>query len=237
MSTRIALQGPESLLDDEHEVLTPAAKQLVSDLTRLFRSRISEALDRRRRRQLAFDAGQYPDSAAIKTRRRDSEFVLPDRSLVTMSTRSMRAYTRLLIRTCHRRGAHAKGGMPAQIPLKDPAAHEIAIAQVEADKHREVHAGHDGTWVAHPGLVPIARDIFGAEMPWANQVECVYNDGAITAADLLARPEGRRTEEGLRLNVRVGIEYLTAWLGGVGCVPLNGLMEDAATAEISRAHV
>jgi malate synthase len=144
----------------------------------------------------------------------------------------------LLIRTCHRRGIHAMGGMAAQIPIKgDDAANDAAMQKVVADKLREVRAGHDGTWVAHPGLVPIAKRIFDENMPGANQIDRRRDDVHGTAADLLKVPEGDITEKGFRQNVNVGILYLEAWLGGLGCVPLYNLMEDAATAEISRTQL
>ena len=174
----------------------------------------------------------------IKKHRSDPEALLPDRGQVTMEQPNMRAYTQLLVRICHRRGVHAMGGMAAQIPIKsDPAANEAALAKVRADKLREVEDGHDGTWVAHPGLVPIAREIFDAHMKGKNQLERLREDVHVTAADLLRVPSGTRTEAGLRHNIRVGVQYLEAWLRGSGCVPLYNLMEDAATAEISRTQV
>jgi malate synthase A len=174
----------------------------------------------------------------IKKRSTDAAAVLPDRSQVTMDKGFLAAYVALLIKTCHRRGVHAMGGMAAQIPIKsDPAANEAALEKVRADKLREVKAGHDGTWVAHPGLVPIAKDIFDAHMPGPNQLAVRRDDVMVGRADLLRVPAGTRTDAGLRHNVRVGIQYIEAWLGGNGCVPLYHLMEDAATAEISRAQV
>jgi len=175
----------------------------------------------------------------IKARREDPLAVLPDRGQVTMGQPCMRAYAQLSIRTCHRRGAHAMGGMAAQIPIRgDEDASERALATVRADKDREAGDGHDGTWVAHPGLVSIARDAFSPRLEGRpNQLDRLREDVQVTAEDLLAVPEGTRTEEGLRQNVRVGIQYLEAWLRGTGCVPLYHLMEDAATAEISRAQV
>jgi malate synthase len=150
----------------------------------------------------------------------------------------LRAYTQLLVRTCHRRGAHAMGGMAAYIPVKDdPARNEAAMAKVRADKLREVKDGHDGTWVAHPGLVGLAREVFDAHMPGPNQLHVAREDVNVTARDLLQAPAGPRTEAGLRHNVSVAVRYLDAWLGGLGCVPLDDLMEDAATAEISRVQV
>ncbi len=174
----------------------------------------------------------------IKVHRNDPGAVLPDRSQVTMDQGFLRAYTQLLIKTCHRRGAHAMGGMAAQIPIKgDLAANDAAIAKVVADKQREVRDGHDGTWVAHPGLVPVAVQVFDATMPGPNQLTRLREDVSVGEADLLAVPRGTRTEAGLRWNLRVGVQYLEAWLRGVGCVPLYHLMEDAATAEISRTQV
>ena len=176
--------------------------------------------------------------SVIKTFRNRPDWVLPDRGLVTMTQPFMRAYSRLLIKTCHRRRAHAMGGMAAQIPIKgDDAANEQAFAKVRADKEREAGDGHDGTWVAHPGLVPVAREVFDRLMPEANQVSQELGNVIVTEADLLAVPEGKLTEEGLRNNIRVAIQYIEAWLAGRGAVPLYNLMEDAATAEISRAQL
>ncbi len=173
----------------------------------------------------------------IKARRHDADAVLPDRSQVTMEQPCMRAYTQLAVRTCHHRGAHAMGGMAAQIPIKDdPQASRAALDRVRADKLREVRDGHDGTWVAHPGLVPLAREVFEETMTGPNQLDRLRPDVEVAASDLLRAPSGSRTEAGLRLNVRVGVQYLESWLRGVGCVPLYNLMEDAATAEISRAQ-
>jgi malate synthase len=173
----------------------------------------------------------------IKKFREKPEFILPDRAQVTMTVPFMRAYAQHVIKICHRRGAHAMGGMAAQIPIKnDPAANEQAFAKVRADKEREAADGHDGTWVAHPGLVPLALEVFDRVMPQPNQVERQREDVHVTAAELLKASEGTITEHGLRWNIKVGIQYLEAWLGGNGCVPLYNLMEDAATAEISRAQ-
>jgi malate synthase len=174
----------------------------------------------------------------IKTNQHDPDAILPDRSQVTMEQPFLRAYTQLAVKTCHRRGIHAMGGMAAQIPIKnDPEANERALAKVRADKLREVKDGHDGTWVAHPGLVPVAREVFEAHMKGPNQIDRKREDVEVMAPDLLRVPEGTRTEDGLRLNARVGIQYLEAWLLANGCVPLYNLMEDAATAEISRSQV
>ncbi|MGE0027468.1 MAG: malate synthase A [Thermoleophilia bacterium] len=177
--------------------------------------------------------------SVIKKFRSRPDFVLADRALVTMTTHFMNSYSLLAIKTCHKRGAHAIGGMAAQIPIKnDPVANEEALAKVRADKEREAGNGHDGTWVAHPGLVPIAVEAFDAVMPGPNQLDRLREDVEITAQDLLTFvPEGPITEAGLRLNISVGVQYLGAWLNGIGCVPINNLMEDAATAEISRSQV
>ena len=174
----------------------------------------------------------------IKKLSADRSLALPDRGLITMTAPFLRAYSREVIRVCHARGASAMGGMAAQIPIKnDAAANERALAAVRADKLREASDGHDGTWVAHPGLVAIARAEFDAKMKGRNQIDRPFEGAPVTAAELLAPPEGGRSERGLRHNVRVGVRYLEAWLRGQGCVPLYDLMEDAATAEISRAQV
>jgi malate synthase len=165
------------------------------------------------------------------------DFVLPERAQVTMTTHFLRSYSRLLIKTTHKRGAFAMGGMAAFIPVKnDPAANDKAIAAVKADKEREAGDGHDGTWVAHPALVPVAMEVFDRLMKEKNQVSR-QRDDVITAKDLLAIPEGTITEAGLRGNISVALQYIAAWLGGNGCVPINNLMEDAATAEISRSQI
>ena len=168
----------------------------------------------------------------------DESMLLPDRGQVTMTTRFMRSYSKLAIKTCHKRGVSAMGGMSAYIPIKsDPVANETALAQVRADKEREATDGHDGTWVAHPGLVPIALEVFDRVMPQPNQIDKQLPDFHATAADLLEVPKGSISEAGVRQNVAVGLGYLEAWLRGIGCVPLFNLMEDAATAEISRAQL
>jgi malate synthase len=174
----------------------------------------------------------------IKKLRHHPDVIVPDRVLVTMTVPFMRAYSLLCIQTCHRRGAHAIGGMAAYIPVKsDPVANERALQKVREDKEREARDGHDGTWVAHPGLVPVAREVFDALMPGPHQIERQRDDVHVTAANLLDVPKGPITEGGLRTNVSVGTQYIEAWLRGTGAVPLNNLMEDAATAEISRAQV
>ncbi len=177
--------------------------------------------------------------SCIKKFRTNADFCLADRAQVTMTTHFMRSYSLLCIKTCHHRGAHAMGGMAAQIPIKnDPAANEAALARVRADKEREASDGHDGTWVAHPGLVPIALEAFNAVMKTPNQIARTREDVQITAADILKfGPEAPITEQGLRMNINVGIQYLGSWLAGNGCVPVFNLMEDAATAEISRAQI
>ncbi len=174
----------------------------------------------------------------IKKFRDRSDFVLPDRAQVTMDRDFLNAYVMLLIKTCHRRRIHAMGGMAAQIPIKnDTAANERALGKVRQDKLREVTAGHDGTWVAHPGLVAVAKEIFDEHMKGPNQLNVLREDVRITAQDLLMVPKGEITDEGLRINVDVGLQYLETWLRGNGCVPIYNLMEDAATAEICRAQV
>jgi malate synthase len=174
----------------------------------------------------------------IKKFRNRPEFVLPDRALVTMTTHFMRSYSLLTIKTCHRRGAFAVGGMAAQIPIKsDPEANALALQKVREDKLREASDGHDGTWVAHPGLVPIALEVFNDRMPGPNQLDRLREDVHVTAADLLTVPEGPITEAGLRININVGLRYLESWLRGSGCVPIFNLMEDAATCEISRTQI
>src|ERR1700726_3482795 len=176
--------------------------------------------------------------SCIKKFRNRRDFCLADRALVTMTTHFMKSYAELLVRTCHRRNIHAMGGMAAQIPIKnDEAANALAFAKVKADKEREATYGHDGTWVAHPGLVPVAKEVFNRVMPRPNQIEKQLPDYHATAEDLLHVPEGTITEAGVRQNVAVGLGYVEAWLRGIGCVPLFNLMEDAATAEISRAQL
>ena len=174
----------------------------------------------------------------IKKFRNRADFLLPDRASVTMERHFLKAYVDLLIRTRHRRGAHAMGGMAAQIPIRDDSqANEAAMARVREDKLREARAGHDGTWIAHPGLASIAREAFDALMPGPNQLNVLRADVNVGARDLLTVPEGAITEEGLRACIRVGVQYLESWLRGNGCVPLYHLMEDAATAEICRAQL
>lgn len=174
----------------------------------------------------------------IKRLRSHSNVILPDRGQVTMTSPFMRAYTQLCIQTCHKRNAPAIGGMAAQIPIKgDPEANEIAFEKVREDKKREVTDGHDGTWVAHPGLVPVAMKEFDQYMKTPNQIQRKRDDVQVTAKDLLEVPKGTITEDGLRLNCSVGVQYIASWLRGNGAAPINNMMEDAATAEISRTQV
>ena len=174
----------------------------------------------------------------IKKFRNRPEFLLPDRATVTMERHFLQSYVDLLIKTCHRRGVHAMGGMAAQIPIRDaPAANEAAMARVRADKLREAHAGHDGTWIAHPGLAQIAREAFDSVMRGPNQLQVLRSEVDVSPSDLLRVPDGAITEGGLRGCIRVGVQYIEAWLRGSGCVPLYNLMEDAATAEICRAQL
>jgi malate synthase len=174
----------------------------------------------------------------IKTLRAKPEYLLPDRGQVVMGKAFLKAYADLLIKTCHKRGAFAMGGMAAFIPnRRDAEANEKALAAVRADKLREVSAGHDGTWVAHPDLVPVAKEVFDQHMPQPNQLGNLREEVRAAQAQMLEVHEGQRTEEGLRTNIRVGVQYIEAWLRGNGAVPLYNLMEDAATAEISRTQV
>jgi malate synthase len=174
----------------------------------------------------------------IKTLKEDPKCVFPDRNTVGMTAHALRSYSLLVIRTCHKRGVHAMGGMAAQIPIKnDDRANAAALEKVKGDKLREVKDGHDGTWVAHPALVKVAMDIFNEHMPKKNQIDKKREDVNVTRQDLLQIPDGPRTEAALRNNISVGVQYLEAWLGGLGCVPLFNMMEDAATAEIGRTQV
>ncbi len=174
----------------------------------------------------------------IKRFKNIPEFIFPDRAQITMTRHCMHSYSLLAIKTCHRRGVHAVGGMAAQIPIKDdPKANEAALEKVRQDKVREATDGHDGTWVAHPGLVEIALEEFDRYMPAPNQIDKKRDDVQVTAEDLLKVPEGTITEAGLRNNISVSIQYMAAWLSGTGSVPINHLMEDAATAEIARSQV
>lgn len=216
---------------------TVRATVLIETLPAAFQ--MHEILHALRRHAAGLNCGRWDYIfSAIKTLGRRADWVTPDRGQVRMTQPFMRAYTQLLIQTCHRRGAHAIGGMAAQIPIKgDPEANERALAAVRADKEREADDGHDGTWVAHPGLVPVAQAAFDARMPGPHQLARLREDVRADRAALLAPPAGTRTAAGLRQNVAVGVRYLEAWLRGQGCVPIDHLMEDAATAEISRAQL
>jgi len=168
------------------------------------------------------------------------DFLLPDRSAITMTVPFLRAYTQLLVQTCHRRGAHAIGGMAAFIPSADPAQNEVAFAKVREDKEREVHDGFDGSWVAHPGLVEVCREIFDSVLrDQPNQLDMVPDEPQVGPADLLAidKTPGRITGAGLRHNISVALRYIDSWLRGIGAASIDSLMEDAATAEISRCQV
>ncbi len=174
----------------------------------------------------------------IKKFKRRKDMLLPERAQVTMDKAFLKAYSELLIQTCHKRGAFAMGGMAPQIPIKgDDERNEKALAAVKKDKEREVSYGHDGTWVAHPGLIPIAMEVFDRLMPNPNQLDNTREDVKVSAADLLETHKGSVTEAGIRNNINVAIQYTASWLQGNGCVPINNLMEDAATAEISRSQV
>ncbi|MFH1556009.1 MAG: malate synthase A [Pseudomonadota bacterium] len=174
----------------------------------------------------------------IKRLGKNARFLTPDRGRMVMSEAFLKAYGSLLVKTCHRRGAFAMGGMAAQIPVKgDAAANAAAFAKVQADKEREAGEGCDGTWVAHPDLVKVAQEVFDRLMPTANQLQRTRQDVSVARDDLLVMHQGARTEAGLRENIRVGVQYIEAWLRGRGAVPLYNLMEDAATAEISRAQI
>jgi malate synthase len=202
---------------------------------------MDEILHELRHHSAGLNAGRWDYIfSCIKKFRSNRDFCLADRALVTMTTHFMKSYAELLVKTCHRRNTFAMGGMAAQIPVKnDEAANAEAFAKVRADKEREARQGHDGTWVAHPGLVPVAKDAFDRLMPAPNQIATAKRDDVhVIAADLLRfEPERPITETGLRLNINVATQYVGAWLAGQGAVPIYNLMEDAATAEISRSQV
>jgi malate synthase len=216
---------------------TIRATALIETLPAVFQ--MDEILSELREHSVGLNCGRWDYLFSfIKQYRDDPNARFPDRSLLTMDRPFLSAYSRLLIETCHRRRAHAMGGMAAQIPIKgDPAANEAALAKVVADKEREVRAGHDGTWVAHPALVPIALAVFDREMPQPNQINSSRPPSSIGAAQLLAMPTGPITTDGVRRNTRVAFLYLSSWLEGSGCVPIDHLMEDAATAEIARSQL
>jgi malate synthase len=211
---------------------------LIETITAVFE--MDEILHALRSRIVGLNCGRWDYIFSyIKRFRAHSDKVLPDRAQVTMTVPFLKAYSRLLIRTCHRRGAFAMGGMAAQIPIKgDEKANAAALQKVREDKEREAGDGHDGTWVAHPGLIPLAMEIFDERLgDKPNQLDRLREDVSVSAADLVAPCEGRITEAGVRGNINVAIRYMGAWLGGQGCVPINHLMEDAATAEIARAQL
>ena len=213
------------------------ATALIETLPAIFES--EEILYALRKHSAGLNCGRWDYIFSfIKQYRDDPTCVFPDRGSLTMAAPFLDAYVRHLIDVCHRRGAHAIGGMAAQIPIKnDPAANAEAIGLVIADKEREVALGHDGTWVAHPGLVPVAKAVFDRGMPTANQIDRRIDRPEVTPTDLLMVPQGTITRAGVRTNVRVALRYLEAWLGGVGCVPIDHRMEDAATVEIARAQL
>ncbi|MFF9148250.1 malate synthase A [Streptomyces sp. NPDC014861] len=218
---------------------TVRATVLIETITAAFE--MEEILYELREHSSGLNAGRWDYLfSLIKTFGHRTDFLLPDRARVTMTAPFMRAYTELLVRTCHRRGAHAIGGMAAQVPSRDPEANAAALAKVRLDKEREAEDGFDGSWVAHPGLVPACREVFDAvleERP--DQMHRTREDVAVTAPDLLSvrRISGPPTEEGVRTNVAVALRYFDAWLRGQGAVALYGLMEDAATAEIARVQI
>ncbi|MFJ5059304.1 malate synthase A [Streptomyces nigra] len=218
---------------------TIRATVLIETITAAFE--MEEILHELREHSAGLNAGRWDYLfSIIKTFGHRTDFLLPDRAKVTMTAPFMRAYTELLVRTCHKRGAHAIGGMAAQVPGKDPAANEAAFAKVRLDKEREAQDGFDGSWVAHPGLVPVCREVFdGVLGDRPHQQDRIRDDVEVTPADLLSvrRISGPPTPEGIRTNVSVALRYFAAWLRGQGAVAINGLMEDAATAEIARVQV
>lgn len=218
---------------------TIRATVLIETITAAFE--MEEILYELRDHSAGLNAGRWDYLfSLIKTFGHRTDFLLPDRAQVTMTAPFMRAYTELLVRTCHRRGAHAIGGMAAQVPGKDPAAHEAALAKVRLDKEREAEDGFDGSWVAHPALVPVCREVFGAVLgDRPHQLDRTREDVEVIPADLLSvrRISGPPTAEGVRTNIAVALRYFAAWLRGQGAVALYGLMEDAATAEIARVQI
>jgi malate synthase len=229
------------MAQDELQIPQGSIKATVLIETILAAFEMDEILYELREHSAGLNAGRWDYIfSCIKKFRSNADFCLADRALVTMTTHFLKSYAELLIKTCHRRNTHAMGGMAAQIPVKnDEAANAEAFAKVKADKEREATYGHDGTWVAHPGLVPVALEAFDRLMATENQIELKRRDDVkVAAADLLKfEPEQPITEKGLRLNINVAIQYIGAWLAGQGAVPIFNLMEDAATAEISRSQV
>jgi malate synthase len=216
---------------------TIRATALIETLPAAFQ--MDEILHELREHSVGLNCGRWDYLFSFIKQYRDvPDLVFPDRASLVMSSPFLTAYSRLLVQTCHRRGAHAMGGMAAQIPIKDdPAANEAALALVREDKEREVRAGHDGTWVAHPALVPLAREVFDRGMAGPNQIDLPQSDPPVAPLELLQVPRGNVTREGARRNVRVSLRYLESWLRGIGCVPIDHLMEDAATVEIARSQL
>ncbi len=216
---------------------TMKATVLIETLPAVFE--MDEILHALRGRIVGLNCGRWDYIFSyLKTFRAHRDRVLPERTQIGMTAPFLKAYSEWLIRVCHRRGAFAMGGMAAQIPISNnPDANEAAMAKVRADKLREVTAGHDGTWVAHPGLIPIARDIFDAHMPTPNQMHVARIDVTVTRDALITPSTGTITRAGFLNNIDVCVRYVAAWLDGLGCVPIHNLMEDAATAEISRAQL
>ena len=228
-----------NMAQDELDIPSGTIKATVLIETILAAFEMDEILYELREHSAGLNCGRWDYIFSfIKKFRNHADYVLPDRSEITMDRHFLKSYVDLLVQTCHKRGAHAMGGMAAQIPIKNDAdANHKAMNKVKEDKEREAQAGHDGTWVAHPGLSSIALEAFNSVMPEPNQLHNLREDVTISADDLLQVPSGTITENGVRANIRVGIQYVEAWLCGNGCVPLYHLMEDAATAEISRAQL
>ena len=227
-----------NLAQDELGIPRGTIKATVLIETILATFEMDEILYELREHSAGLNCGRWDYIFSYIKKFREKDLLLPDRAQVTMTVPFMRAYSLLTIKTCHKRGAHAIGGMAAQIPVKgDAEQNEEAYAKVRADKEREARDGHDGTWIAHPGMVPTAMEVFDEYMPAPNQIDKQRPDVNASAADLLEKPEGTITMEGFRNNINVGIQYLAAWLAGRGAVPVFNLMEDTATAEISRAQV
>jgi malate synthase len=228
-----------ALAEDELDlpIGTMKATVLIETLPAVFQ--MHEILHALRSRVVGLNCGRWDYIFSyLKTLRRHRDRLLPDRGQVVMTVPFLKTYSELLIQTCHRRGAFAMGGMAAQIPIKgDDAANDAAMAKVRADKLREVQAGHDGTWVAHPALVPVAKDIFDRHMPSPNQLHIKRDDVTANRDTLIAPCGGTITRAGFDNNVEVALRYTAAWLEGLGCVPIHNLMEDAATAEIARAQL
>jgi malate synthase len=216
---------------------TMKATVLIETLPAVFQ--MDEILHALRRRIVGLNCGRWDYIFSyIKTLRAHRDRVLPERGQVTMTVPFLKAYSQLLIKTCHRRGAFAMGGMAAQVPIRgDEAANAAALEKVRADKLREVRDGHDGTWVAHPALVPVAQAVFDEHMPTPNQLHVQREDVEVSRDQLIAPCGGTITREGFENNIEVALRYTTAWLSGLGCVPIHHLMEDAATAEIARAQL